>query len=97
MVKPKTHSHQQSNKMDNYAIARHAPTPLGQDLAGLAASEPSLEAIMAAISDLKSVLEPKLDTVTADVSLLRADLQKMQTRCPPRNPTYRHLAQPPRA
>ncbi|KAJ1167776.1 hypothetical protein NDU88_008165 [Pleurodeles waltl] len=32
---------------------------------------------MAAISDLKSTLEPKLDTVMVDVSLLRADLQKM--------------------
>ncbi|KAJ1109454.1 hypothetical protein NDU88_006814 [Pleurodeles waltl] len=72
MVKPKTHSDQQSNKMDNYAIASQASTPSGQGSA-----EPSLGAIMAAISDLKSALEPKLDTIKADVSLLCAVLQKM--------------------
>ncbi|KAJ1175641.1 hypothetical protein NDU88_000928 [Pleurodeles waltl] len=77
MVKPKTHGHQQSNKMDNYAIARQASTPLEQDSAEPGVYEPSLGAIMEAVSDLKSALEPKLDTVTVDVSLLHADLQKM--------------------
>ncbi|KAJ1185683.1 hypothetical protein NDU88_002473 [Pleurodeles waltl] len=32
---------------------------------------------MAAIQDLKGLLEPKLDTVTVDVTLLRADLKKV--------------------
>ncbi|KAJ1184515.1 hypothetical protein NDU88_001321 [Pleurodeles waltl] len=42
--------------------------------------EPSLKAIMAVISDLKSTLEPKLDAVKADTSFLRADLQKMSDK-----------------
>ncbi|KAJ1152767.1 hypothetical protein NDU88_005542 [Pleurodeles waltl] len=63
--------------MDNYAIAKETSSSLGQDSATLSASEPLLGAIMAAISDFKSTLKPKLDTVTADISLLCADLQKM--------------------
>ncbi|KAJ1108057.1 hypothetical protein NDU88_005441 [Pleurodeles waltl] len=39
--------------------------------------EPSLSTIMAAISDLKQTLEPKLDAVTIDVSLVRADFKKL--------------------
>ncbi|KAJ1114532.1 hypothetical protein NDU88_002767 [Pleurodeles waltl] len=42
--------------------------------------EPSLKAIMVAISHLKSMLEPKLDTVRADVSFLRADFPKMSDK-----------------
>ncbi|KAJ1120672.1 hypothetical protein NDU88_008834 [Pleurodeles waltl] len=56
------------------------PGESGQDSARLGASDPSLGAMMAAISDLKSTLEPKSDTVTADVSLLRVDLQKMKDK-----------------
>ncbi|KAJ1138525.1 hypothetical protein NDU88_004906 [Pleurodeles waltl] len=44
------------------------------------ASEPSLRAIMAAIQDLKTSLEPKLDAITIDVTLLRADLHKMSNK-----------------
>ncbi|KAJ1141798.1 hypothetical protein NDU88_008128 [Pleurodeles waltl] len=53
-----------------------APAPR-QDSSRVGAIEPSLGAMMKAISDLKTTLEPKLDAVTADVSLLRVDLQKM--------------------
>ncbi|KAJ1119829.1 hypothetical protein NDU88_008014 [Pleurodeles waltl] len=41
------------------------------------ADEPSLNAIMAAIQDLRGSLEPKLDAVTVDVNLLRADLKEV--------------------
>ncbi|KAJ1209363.1 hypothetical protein NDU88_004741 [Pleurodeles waltl] len=43
-------------------------------------AEPSLGAIMEAIQDLKSSLEPKLDTVTVDVNLLLADFHKMSEK-----------------
>ncbi|KAJ1103192.1 hypothetical protein NDU88_000619 [Pleurodeles waltl] len=39
--------------------------------------EPSLGTIMAAIQDLKGLLEPTLDAVTMDVTLLKADLKKV--------------------
>ncbi|KAJ1100046.1 hypothetical protein NDU88_005135 [Pleurodeles waltl] len=35
---------------------------------------------MAAIHDLKGSLEPRLDAVTVDVGLLRADLQKVSDK-----------------
>ncbi|KAJ1087896.1 hypothetical protein NDU88_001055 [Pleurodeles waltl] len=71
-------STQEANGGDSPRLSgRVASTSSGKDSVRLGASEPSLGAIMAAISDLKSTLEPKLDTVTADVSLLLADLQKM--------------------
>ncbi|KAJ1161162.1 hypothetical protein NDU88_001649 [Pleurodeles waltl] len=73
MVKPKTQGPQQSNKMDNYANASSS----WQDSTRVGPAEPSVGAIMVAISDLKSNLEPKLDTVTADISLRCADLQKI--------------------
>ncbi|KAJ1178206.1 hypothetical protein NDU88_003453 [Pleurodeles waltl] len=44
------------------------------------AGEPSLGAIMAATQDLKGTLEPKLDTVTIDVALLRAYIQKVREK-----------------
>ncbi|KAJ1181029.1 hypothetical protein NDU88_006240 [Pleurodeles waltl] len=77
MVKPKIQGPQQSNKMDNYAITKQTPNSSGQGSTGVGPAEPSLGAIMAAISDLKSILEPKLDTVALDVSLLCTDLQRM--------------------
>ncbi|KAJ1199915.1 hypothetical protein NDU88_003747 [Pleurodeles waltl] len=77
MVKSKTQGLHQSNEMDNYAIIKQTPNSSRQDSTSLGLSEPSLGAIIVAISDLKSTLEPKLDTVMADVFLLRTDLQKM--------------------
>ncbi|KAJ1194009.1 hypothetical protein NDU88_003304 [Pleurodeles waltl] len=77
MGQPKTQGPQHLNKMDNYAIAKKAPNSSGQDSTGVGPAEPSLRVIKAAISDLKSTLEPKLDTVMADVSLLHTDLQRM--------------------
>ncbi|KAJ1163681.1 hypothetical protein NDU88_004135 [Pleurodeles waltl] len=47
---------------------RHGPGP---------PDKPSLNAIIAAIQDLKGSLEPKLDVVTVDVTLLQADLKKV--------------------
>ncbi|KAJ1207423.1 hypothetical protein NDU88_002814 [Pleurodeles waltl] len=41
------------------------------------ADEPSLIAIMSAIQDLRGSLEPKLDTVTGDINLLRGDRKKV--------------------
>ncbi|KAJ1191498.1 hypothetical protein NDU88_000814 [Pleurodeles waltl] len=73
-----------------------APAPR-QYSARLEAMEPLLGAIMAAISDLKPTLEPKLNEVTADVSLLRADLQKMTDKVSTWNQAYRHSGRPPRA
>ncbi|KAJ1150449.1 hypothetical protein NDU88_003240 [Pleurodeles waltl] len=46
----------------------------GQEPSGV--GELSLGAIMASIQDLKGMLESKLNAVTVDVSLLRADLKK---------------------
>ncbi|KAJ1135639.1 hypothetical protein NDU88_002077 [Pleurodeles waltl] len=40
-------------------------------------TEPSLSDIMAAICDLKGIIDPKLDVVTIDVNLLRADFKKI--------------------
>ncbi|KAJ1155023.1 hypothetical protein NDU88_007759 [Pleurodeles waltl] len=63
--------------MANYAISKHALNLTGQDSTRVGPADPSLGAVMVAISDLKSTLEPKLDTVTADVSILHINLQKM--------------------
>ncbi|KAJ1180174.1 hypothetical protein NDU88_005398 [Pleurodeles waltl] len=42
--------------------------------------EPSLGTIMTAIQDLKTSMEPKLDTITVDMSLLQADSQNMSEK-----------------
>ncbi|KAJ1119212.1 hypothetical protein NDU88_007398 [Pleurodeles waltl] len=42
--------------------------------------EPSMGAIMAAIQDMRGSLEPKLDAVTMDVTLLQADLKKVAAK-----------------
>ncbi|KAJ1098336.1 hypothetical protein NDU88_003451 [Pleurodeles waltl] len=39
--------------------------------------EPSLSTIMAAIQDIIGTIEPKLDTVTVDIILLRAVFKKI--------------------
>ncbi|KAJ1158341.1 hypothetical protein NDU88_011032 [Pleurodeles waltl] len=63
--------------MDKCAVPRVQPTSGIQTSDTIGTPEPSLNTIMAAISDLKQTLEPKLDAVTIDVSLLRLNLQKM--------------------
>ncbi|KAJ1210045.1 hypothetical protein NDU88_005413 [Pleurodeles waltl] len=50
--------------------------------------EPSLGAIIMAIQDLKTTLEPKLDAVMVDVSLLRADFQKMSEKVKRKRPSF---------
>ncbi|KAJ1216326.1 hypothetical protein NDU88_003929 [Pleurodeles waltl] len=49
----------------------------GQETEQNSPCEPSLSAIMAAIHDLKGSLEPRLDAVVVDVTLLQADLKKV--------------------
>ncbi|KAJ1202529.1 hypothetical protein NDU88_006327 [Pleurodeles waltl] len=63
--------------MDKYAITKQVLLQAGPGSASPEAAEPSLGAIMTAISDLKTTLEPKLDVVMTEVSFLRADLQKI--------------------
>ncbi|KAJ1180941.1 hypothetical protein NDU88_006152 [Pleurodeles waltl] len=71
MVRNKGQLPQQNNKMDKYPVPKRAggPATLEEAGEGQAAevallSEPSLGSIMAAIQDLKGMLEPKLDAVT---------------------------------
>ncbi|KAJ1155947.1 hypothetical protein NDU88_008672 [Pleurodeles waltl] len=84
MVRNKEHPLLQVNKMDKYAVQRPAGGTVvpgdaeeGQEKDRGPGDEPSLSAIMAAIPDLHSSLEPKLDAVTVDVNLLFADLEKV--------------------
>ncbi|KAJ1159096.1 hypothetical protein NDU88_011766 [Pleurodeles waltl] len=77
-MKPKVQDPTHYNKMDEYAVQKQSPTSNGSGATTPEEGEPSLKAIMAAISDLKSALEPKLDTVTEDV--LRADFQKISDK-----------------
>ncbi|KAJ1113260.1 hypothetical protein NDU88_001514 [Pleurodeles waltl] len=77
MAKPKGQTQTQFNKMEKYAVPRVPATPGISTPDTIDTPEPSLSTIMAAISDLKQTLEPKLDAVTIDVSLLRADFQNM--------------------
>ncbi|KAJ1093560.1 hypothetical protein NDU88_006660 [Pleurodeles waltl] len=70
--------------MDKSAVLKHAGGTVvpdnaegGQEKDQGPVDKPSLSAIMAAIQDLCGSLEPKLDTVTVDVNLLRTDLKKV--------------------
>ncbi|KAJ1095745.1 hypothetical protein NDU88_000901 [Pleurodeles waltl] len=63
--------------MDKYAEPKMQAASENQASDTTNTPEPLLNTIMVAISNLKQTLEPKLGTVTRDVSLLRADLQKM--------------------
>ncbi|KAJ1208076.1 hypothetical protein NDU88_003466 [Pleurodeles waltl] len=79
MVKPKRHAQTQSNQMDKYAVKRQVMEN-NEGRKKSVVAEPLLGAIMEAIRDLKSSLEPKLDAVTVDVNLLRADFHKMSEK-----------------
>ncbi|KAJ1184651.1 hypothetical protein NDU88_001454 [Pleurodeles waltl] len=70
----------QSNKMDKYATTKQLVVIAGGVTEEPGALEPSLGAIMAAIQDVKTSLKPKLDTVTIDVNMLWANLQKMSEK-----------------
>ncbi|KAJ1189151.1 hypothetical protein NDU88_005902 [Pleurodeles waltl] len=87
MVRNKWHPLQQLNKMDKYTVPRQTRGSLVSDSAEGGhwkdqdpLVEPSLGAIMTASQDLRGSLEPKLDAVTVDVTLLRADLRKSPRR-----------------
>ncbi|KAJ1176595.1 hypothetical protein NDU88_001867 [Pleurodeles waltl] len=80
---------QQTNKMDNYWVARRLGDPGAARGDGGTREQgteqdplrkPLLSEIMAAIHDLKGSLEPRLDTVAVDMGLLRADLQKVSDK-----------------
>ncbi|KAJ1155517.1 hypothetical protein NDU88_008247 [Pleurodeles waltl] len=63
--------------MDKYNMLKSA-TSTGGLVANLhTADDPSLSAIMAAIQDLKGTIEPKLDAVTEDITLLQTDFKKI--------------------
>ncbi|KAJ1159877.1 hypothetical protein NDU88_000381 [Pleurodeles waltl] len=74
----------QLNKMDKYAVVV-ATTGLevegGRDATPptemAPSQEPSLREIMAVIKDLRGAIESKLDAITINVILLRADFKKM--------------------
>ncbi|KAJ1142285.1 hypothetical protein NDU88_008612 [Pleurodeles waltl] len=80
VVKPKGHTQTQSNKMDKYAVTWPAVVNNGGGEDTSEVVEPLLGTIMVAIQDLKNSLEPKLDAVTVDVKLLRADFCKMSEK-----------------
>ncbi|KAJ1144987.1 hypothetical protein NDU88_011279 [Pleurodeles waltl] len=67
----------QINKMDKYATTMQSLEMVADVKEQPAGSKPLLGATMAAIKDLKTSLEPKLDAITIDVNLLQADLKKM--------------------
>lgn len=73
MAKPRGAGPAQTNRMENYTV------PLGQatrDEAHVDA-EPTPLKIMAAIKDVKDSLEPKIDSVSVEVTLIRADLSRL--------------------
>ncbi|KAJ1164032.1 hypothetical protein NDU88_004479 [Pleurodeles waltl] len=78
MVKPKRHPYAQSNKMDKYNVAKLSATSEG-DREQPGNADPSLGAILEAIRDLKSSLEPKFYAMKLDVNLLQADFRKMSS------------------
>ncbi|KAJ1188678.1 hypothetical protein NDU88_005437 [Pleurodeles waltl] len=80
MVKTKGMGHAQTNKVDNYAITKPDPAELGQKKEQGEKTEPSLSAILAAICNLKGIIELKQDAVTVDVNLLRADFKKISEK-----------------
>ncbi|KAJ1093403.1 hypothetical protein NDU88_006504 [Pleurodeles waltl] len=63
--------------MDKYAMTKQWVVMAGGEKEEPGVSEPLLGSIMVAIQDLKTSLESKLNTLTIDDNLLRADLQKM--------------------
>ncbi|KAJ1204818.1 hypothetical protein NDU88_000256 [Pleurodeles waltl] len=75
----------QINKVDRYAVVL-PPTSVVEGLRGRQEEglpweeELLLREIMMAIKDLKGTLEPKLDAVTIDIALLRADYQKLSEK-----------------
>ncbi|KAJ1118985.1 hypothetical protein NDU88_007171 [Pleurodeles waltl] len=85
MVRNKGQLSPKTNKMDKYAVLRQPVGPVTPDNVGRGRQEadqdpsgkPTLGTIMAAIQDLTGSLEPKLDTVMVDVTLLRAALKKV--------------------
>ncbi|KAJ1120821.1 hypothetical protein NDU88_008970 [Pleurodeles waltl] len=70
----------QANKIDNYATLKEWQRGDKQRQATMCTKEPSLGAIMAAIRDLKSTLEPKVDVVMVDVALLCTNVQKVSDK-----------------
>ncbi|KAJ1082891.1 hypothetical protein NDU88_003054 [Pleurodeles waltl] len=77
----------QSNKLDTYTVTMMTHggqmcTPVGVDRGQSVecVAEPSLREIKSAIQDLKGTLEPKLDTVTIDVGLLQAEMEKISEK-----------------
>ncbi|KAJ1109245.1 hypothetical protein NDU88_006608 [Pleurodeles waltl] len=66
--------------MDKYGVAKQTVAVDGIEVEMPGTAKFSLGANMAAIWDLKNSLEPKLDAVTVDVNLLRANLQKMSKK-----------------
>ncbi|KAJ1106527.1 hypothetical protein NDU88_003928 [Pleurodeles waltl] len=79
-MKPKDQAPTQSNKMDKYGMQKQLPSSSGSEVATPEVGEPSVSAIMVAISDLKSTLEPKLHSVMVDISFLRVDFKKMSDK-----------------
>lgn len=76
MVKPKLSSAVQTNKMDNYAGTKSQAATTSGQMEERVQVESSLTSIMAAIADLRGTIESKIDTVTIEVNLLRADFRK---------------------
>lgn len=80
----KTKTAGQSNQIDKYTIpmvredgavggSQHGETEDGDP-------EPSLKDIMKAIREFRGTMEPKIDSVTEEVNLLRADFKKMSNK-----------------
>ncbi|KAJ1088841.1 hypothetical protein NDU88_001996 [Pleurodeles waltl] len=72
----------QSHNTTKYAVPRKAATEVssGRQPACLDPplhTEPTVRDIMTAIQSVKDTLEPKVDTVTLEVNLIRADFKKV--------------------
>ncbi|KAJ1185650.1 hypothetical protein NDU88_002440 [Pleurodeles waltl] len=53
--------------------------------------DPSLGVVLSAIQDLRGCLEPKLDAVTVDVTLFRADFKKVTEKVTTKESDFGHL------
>ncbi|KAJ1216860.1 hypothetical protein NDU88_004459 [Pleurodeles waltl] len=63
--------------MDNYASPKLTVTKASQGAEALEFEEPTLCTIIAAITELKCIFDPKIDAVTAENNLLRAGFKRI--------------------
>lgn len=75
-MKPKGAAAAQTNKLDKYAVTMPVPQSAESTSSQSVQGEPSLASIMAAIQTLGTTLETKIDKMSIEMNLVRADLNK---------------------